>query len=878
MMQVFCSPPFILQEFPRKYYIIKLRCLREMDKVMVDGIPIFHCWTSANDFIHKRWSLNDTKQSLLQNEWKNSSQSQHFEETKSVASQTVNRSPRPGSIVSQRKAFFESHLKLPVPVTKDPTKHDRIPATLKLCNPDPAGSSIVDRVHRPCHFSKDDNAKIVEAKSGKECNRFSPSQKQPPIEKGRQLIGLYQAICETVRQSPHDSKGAISMEEVTVPHKKKTSQTLQDRLRYLLSEESDNQEERKEKIAQYSSLKTNPKCTPISSFVDEDPGKYLQISHQVVSNEESGYIQKPPYQTVTPTKLRSKQQSFIQGNSSSNDSVTAFQPTDNLPLRPFDKYHNMGLIEPKSAFIHKRTDCIPRVAMTGISCQESLPLDKVHGKSSLDTTPTNGPQLNHRYISRTNQENPTNLRCITFHTNQDCATANPTNSVIENEPIAACWQTDSKICPQSYTKDYSQAGLPLQPTPYSSTFQDRKKSLHQSTDQKVPRLALHCEVTQGRETEVMALNELIVEENPKLKSLPLPVCPVKTLLINQSSRQQNRKVFSQLWSTAAVDRSEKEPSLSDPSLVLCSVQNQKIKSLNHIGSMNSEGETADKLGRSRSGNSTEDSNIKDQLKSNSLSKLHENALVLSSNDTRKPPHHIACSCSGEQELDSPHLSSLIQASSSDSVSTGTTTPSQIEDIRQHLQSLEADYQELVTLLSKDSRTVPAHRKLMHKQRGQSTVKNAKLLAQLTLQRQKDICTVQRRFAHLEAHVLLLARNIAHLADEIGSQNSVLQKIYSLQWEIQKTQHAYNKTAGDPDRLSIEQNSTSGLSQCCGERPPMMTIFLKKLGYEQYVPHFENAGIGLMELPYLNEERLAQLGIPLGPRLRILHEVKCTTYV
>ena len=30
---------------------------------------------------------------------------------------------------------------------------------------------------------------------------------------------------------------------------------------------------------------------------------------------------------------------------------------------------------------------------------------------------------------------------------------------------------------------------------------------------------------------------------------------------------------------------------------------------------------------------------------------------------------------------------------------------------------------------------------------------------------------------------------------------------------------------------------------------------------------------MLELPYLDEERLAQLGIPMGPRARILYEVQ-----
>ena len=46
-------------------------------------------------------------------------------------------------------------------------------------------------------------------------------------------------------------------------------------------------------------------------------------------------------------------------------------------------------------------------------------------------------------------------------------------------------------------------------------------------------------------------------------------------------------------------------------------------------------------------------------------------------------------------------------------------------------------------------------------------------------------------------------------------------------------------------------------------------FLQNLGYEKYAGIFEEAKIGMLELPYLSEERLEKLGIPLGPRIRIL---------
>lgn len=37
--------------------------------------------------------------------------------------------------------------------------------------------------------------------------------------------------------------------------------------------------------------------------------------------------------------------------------------------------------------------------------------------------------------------------------------------------------------------------------------------------------------------------------------------------------------------------------------------------------------------------------------------------------------------------------------------------------------------------------------------------------------------------------------------------------------------------------------------------------------------FEKERIGLVELPYMSEERLHKLGIPLGPRLRIMQQAQ-----
>ena len=46
-----------------------------------------------------------------------------------------------------------------------------------------------------------------------------------------------------------------------------------------------------------------------------------------------------------------------------------------------------------------------------------------------------------------------------------------------------------------------------------------------------------------------------------------------------------------------------------------------------------------------------------------------------------------------------------------------------------------------------------------------------------------------------------------------------------------------------------------------------------LSRQKYAPLFERERIGMLELPYMTEERLQKLGVPIGPRLRILHEAQ-----
>lgn len=51
------------------------------------------------------------------------------------------------------------------------------------------------------------------------------------------------------------------------------------------------------------------------------------------------------------------------------------------------------------------------------------------------------------------------------------------------------------------------------------------------------------------------------------------------------------------------------------------------------------------------------------------------------------------------------------------------------------------------------------------------------------------------------------------------------------------------------------------------------IFLLFSAKQKYANLFEAERVGMIELPYLSEERLQKMGVPLGPRLRILQEAQ-----
>ncbi|KAG4068907.1 hypothetical protein HA402_005055 [Bradysia odoriphaga] len=147
---------------------------------------------------------------------------------------------------------------------------------------------------------------------------------------------------------------------------------------------------------------------------------------------------------------------------------------------------------------------------------------------------------------------------------------------------------------------------------------------------------------------------------------------------------------------------------------------------------------------------------------------------------------------------------------------------------------------------------------------------------------RDMKGINKRFQRLESHVVTLARSVAHLSSEMRSQHLVTQELERLRDELTtlrsqavRSQHSiYKSFKNEPDSPNLTNpKRVKKLTKFFGEDPPLMRLFLKKLGYEKYANLFEAERVGMIELPFLGEERLQKLGIPLGPRLRILQEAQ-----
>jgi hypothetical protein len=95
---------------------------------------------------------------------------------------------------------------------------------------------------------------------------------------------------------------------------------------------------------------------------------------------------------------------------------------------------------------------------------------------------------------------------------------------------------------------------------------------------------------------------------------------------------------------------------------------------------------------------------------------------------------------------------------------------------------------------------------------------------------------------LESHVVTLARSVAHLSSEMRSQHLVTQELDQLRQDLnfrmnQSHGNFANKSLGEQLNESAEGPNLTNpkrvkkLTKFFGEDPPLMRLFLKKLGYE-----------------------------------------------
>ncbi|XP_029171025.1 uncharacterized protein LOC114940490 isoform X2 [Nylanderia fulva] len=152
-----------------------------------------------------------------------------------------------------------------------------------------------------------------------------------------------------------------------------------------------------------------------------------------------------------------------------------------------------------------------------------------------------------------------------------------------------------------------------------------------------------------------------------------------------------------------------------------------------------------------------------------------------------------------------------------------------------------------------------------------------------MKKAKDIKSINKRFQRLESHVVTLARSVAHLSSEMRTQHLMIQEMESIKCEIAtlrtQTSMAMVRSQSQPLIKDSELPALSNpsrvkkLTKFFGTEPPLIRLFLRELGYEKYAAAFEKEKVGMVELPYLSEDRLQKMGVPLGPRLRILQEAR-----
>ncbi|XP_071963757.1 uncharacterized protein [Antedon mediterranea] len=218
-----------------------------------------------------------------------------------------------------------------------------------------------------------------------------------------------------------------------------------------------------------------------------------------------------------------------------------------------------------------------------------------------------------------------------------------------------------------------------------------------------------------------------------------------------------------------------------------------------------------------------------------------------------------------------------------------TSPLNADTVRAQLLQLETMYKDIIQLIGTEKQSEKSSKKNFLKRRNLSKPSTPRGITKSksggsrpSKQRERDLKTVNKRFSRVESHVVTLARSVAHLSSELRTQSSVLREVELLRHEVNQLRDMQmmnvNELLSSPKFRPIlpqcaNPQRIKKLTKFFGEEPPLLAMFLKELGYQKYAANFEKEGIGMIELPYLSEERLESIGVPIGPRLRILQEAQ-----
>ena len=188
-----------------------------------------------------------------------------------------------------------------------------------------------------------------------------------------------------------------------------------------------------------------------------------------------------------------------------------------------------------------------------------------------------------------------------------------------------------------------------------------------------------------------------------------------------------------------------------------------------------------------------------------------------------------------------------------SVSESETDGGGLQQIRNQLEGLETMYSEVLKMLGNrmatNESTLRANRRRRHGSMSSlpsSSISGRPIRDRRRLDERRkvrDIKGINKRFQRLESHVVTLARSVAHLSSEMRSQHLVSQELEELRNDLallrsqsmhnlpmNSSGNAANASSREPINLTNPKR-VKKLTKFFGEDPPLMKLFLKKLGYE-----------------------------------------------